>query len=100
MEYAQKGYDLTLRQLYYQLVTRNVFANTEQSYKRLGSIISDARRAGCIDWRHIVDRTRNTTRRRTQRKRPTRASVDTSASTAMSPGNWMPSTRKRSPTLC
>lgn len=59
VEYAQKGYDLTLRQLYYQLVTRNVFANTEQSYKRLGSIISDARRAGCIDWRHIVDRTRN-----------------------------------------
>lgn len=59
MEYAAKGYDLTLRQLYYQLVTRNTFPNTEQSYKRLGSIVSDARRAGLIDWDHIVDRTRN-----------------------------------------
>lgn len=57
--YAAKGYDLTLRQLYYQLVTRNVFPNTEQSYKRLGSIVSDARRTGRIDWDHIVDRTRN-----------------------------------------
>lgn len=59
MAYATKGYDLTLRQLYYQLVTRNTFPNTEQSYKRLGSIVSDARRAGLIDWDHIVDRTRN-----------------------------------------
>ena len=59
VSYAERGYDLTLRQLYYQLVTRNVFPNTEQSYKRLGNIVSDARRAGLIDWQHIVDRTRN-----------------------------------------
>lgn len=58
----QQGYDLTLRQLYYQFVSRNWLVNKDQSYKRLGSIISDARRAGLIDWDRIVDRTRNVRR--------------------------------------
>jgi len=53
-----KGYSLTLRQLYYQFVTRNWLANTDKNYKRLGSIINDARLAGLIDWDAIVDRTR------------------------------------------
>lgn len=56
--YAAQGYDLTLRQLYYQFVSRNWLANKDQSYKRLGTIVSDARRAGLIDWDRIVDRTR------------------------------------------
>ncbi len=58
-EYAQDGYDLTLRQLYYQFVARGWIPNTERSYKRLGSIVNKARLAGLIDWHHIVDRTRN-----------------------------------------
>ncbi len=58
-EYTKQGYDLTLRQLYYQLVSRDVIANKQTEYKRLGGIISDARRAGLIDWYAIVDRTRN-----------------------------------------
>lgn len=58
-DYARRGYDLTLRQLYYQFVSRNWLRNTVQSYKRLGGIVSEARRAGLIDWSHIVDRTRN-----------------------------------------
>jgi hypothetical protein len=58
-EYEQQGYDLTLRQLFYQHVARGLIPNTERSYKRLGSIINDARLAGLIDWDHIVDRTRN-----------------------------------------
>lgn len=33
--------------------------NNMKSYKRLGSIINDARLAGMIDWRAIEDRTRN-----------------------------------------
>lgn len=57
-EYAAQGYDLTLRQLYYQFVARDLLPNTVQSYKRLGSIINDARLAGLIDWDRLVDRTR------------------------------------------
>lgn len=57
-EYAAQGYDLTLRQLYYQHVARGLLANNDKSYDRLGAIISDARRAGLIDWNSIVDRTR------------------------------------------
>ena len=56
--YAAQGFDLTLRQLYYQFVSRNWLANTERNYKRLGDIVSDARLAGELDWDHIVDRTR------------------------------------------
>ena len=57
--YQADGYDLTLRQLYYQLVASDVIPNTVQSYNRLGSMISKARRAGLIDWAAIVDRVRN-----------------------------------------
>lgn len=56
--YRAQGYILTLRQLYYQFVSRDIFANTERNYKRLGSIIDDARKAGLIDWDAIEDRTR------------------------------------------
>lgn len=58
-EYAADGYDLTLRQLYYQFVARGLIANKQSEYKRLGSIINDARLAGLMDWSHVVDRTRN-----------------------------------------
>lgn len=57
-EYRADGFDLTLRQLYYQFVSRDLLGNTQQNYKRLGAIVSDARRAGLIDWSAIVDRTR------------------------------------------
>ncbi|MET9729626.1 hypothetical protein ABZZ79_02865 [Streptomyces sp. NPDC006458] len=58
-EYASQGFDLTLRQLYYQFVARDVIANKQTEYKRLGGIINDARLAGELDWDYIVDRTRN-----------------------------------------
>jgi len=57
-EYQKQGFALTLRQLYYQFVARALLANTMQSYKRLGSVINDARLAGMIDWEMIEDRTR------------------------------------------
>ena len=57
--YEEQGFDLTLRQLYYQFVARAIIANKDTEYKRLGSIINDARLAGLIDWNHITDRTRN-----------------------------------------
>jgi hypothetical protein len=58
-EFAADGFELTLRQLYYQLVSRAVIPNSERSYDNLGALISDARLAGLIDWDAIVDRTRN-----------------------------------------
>ena len=57
-EYAADGFTLTLRQLYYQFVARGLIANNDRSYKRLGSVISDGRCAGLIDWDAIEDRTR------------------------------------------
>lgn len=57
-EYTAQGYDLTLRQLYYQFVSRDYIANKQSEYKRLGSIVNDARLAGLIDWDAITDRTR------------------------------------------
>ena len=58
-KYQGEGYDLTLRQLYYQFVSRDIIRNKQTEYKRLGAIINDARMAGMIDWSAIVDRTRN-----------------------------------------
>lgn len=58
-EYQRAGYRLTLRQLYYQFVSRGWIENTIQRYKRLGATICDARLAGLIDWDAIEDRTRN-----------------------------------------
>jgi len=58
-DYAGQGYDLTLRQLYYQFVSRGLIENKDSEYKRLGSVINDARLAGLVDWDHITDRTRN-----------------------------------------
>lgn len=57
--YEAQGYDLTLRQLYYQFVSRALIKNSDREYKRLGEVVNDARMAGLIDWKHIVDRTRN-----------------------------------------
>ena len=57
-EYTDQGYDLTLRQVYYQLVARGFIPNNERSYKNVGNLINDARLAGLIDWYAIQDRTR------------------------------------------
>lgn len=57
-EYQAQGFDLTLRQLYYQFVSRDIIPNTQKSYKNLGSVVNDGRLAGMIDWDTIVDRTR------------------------------------------
>lgn len=57
--YEAQGYSLTLRQVYYQMVARDIIPNNERSYKNLGALINDARLAGLIDWNAIEDRTRN-----------------------------------------
>lgn len=71
VRYADQGYDLSLRQLYYQLVSADLLpghwadpktgsTNNEKSYKKIGIIVSDARLAGRIDWDMIKDRGRET----------------------------------------
>jgi len=59
-EYRKLGYRLTLRQLYYQLVSRDIIPNTDRSYKNIGRLVSDGRQAGMIDWEMIEDRNRET----------------------------------------
>lgn len=57
-DYSSRGYDLSVRQLYYQLVSSNYISNNERSYKNLTTLVSDARMAGYLDWEAIVDRGR------------------------------------------
>lgn len=59
-DYASEGYDLTLRQLYYQLVSRAIIPNKQAEYQKLGVTINRARLSGLIDWNNIVDRGRHT----------------------------------------
>jgi hypothetical protein len=49
---------LTLRQVYYQLVSRDLIENSEKSYKHIGNLVNNGRLAGLIDWQAIEDRTR------------------------------------------
>jgi len=56
--YKSMGFNLTLRQLYYQFISIDFFPNSEKSYDRLGTIINNARLAGMFDWDYIQDRGR------------------------------------------
>lgn len=56
--YAAQAFKLTIRQLYYQFVARDLIPNTLRSYKRIVKIMADARNDGLIDWEAIEDRTR------------------------------------------
>jgi hypothetical protein len=58
-EYQQDGYRITLRQLYYQFVSRNLVENNLKSYQRINTAIAKGRMGGMIDWDAIEDRTRN-----------------------------------------
>lgn len=57
-EYAADNITLTLRQLYYQLVSKAIIPNSHREYKRLGDLLSKARLAGLVDWDAIEDRVR------------------------------------------
>lgn len=57
-EYEIKEIRVTLRQLYYQLVSRNILQNETKEYSKLSSLLTKARYAGEIDWRLIEDRLR------------------------------------------
>ncbi len=57
-EYAKMGIRITLRQLYYQLVSRDLLANHVKEYHRLSALTTNARYTGLIDWHAIEDRIR------------------------------------------
>ena len=57
-EYDQQGYILTLRQLYYQLVARDIIANKVSEYTKTMKTLTMGRMNGLIDWSMIEDRSR------------------------------------------
>ncbi len=57
-DYEEMGYKLTLRQLYYQLVSRDIIPNSVNEYNKIGNVVSNGRIAGLIDWDMIEDRVR------------------------------------------
>lgn len=57
-EYMADGYILTLRQLYYQLVSRDVIPNNQKEYAKLSILLKKGRMAGIVDWDAIEDRGR------------------------------------------
>ena len=57
-DYAARGFTLTIRQLFYQFVARDLLENTANNYTNLGWAMTNARDAGLVDWDHIEDRSR------------------------------------------
>jgi len=57
-EYRNQGYRLTLRQLYYQLVSRDIIPNKLSEYAKLSTLLTKGRMAGIVDWDAIEDRLR------------------------------------------
>ena len=58
-EYAAMDIRLTLRQLYYRLVSSDIIPNQQKEYKKLGTVLANARLAGLVDWEAIEDRVRH-----------------------------------------
>lgn len=77
-EYLAQGFRMTVRQIYYQCIARDIFPatwidreynlrknlppntkNTVKNYKRLAGIINDGKLAGALDWDAIEDVTRD-----------------------------------------
>lgn len=57
-EYDEQGFKLTLRQLYYQLVSRDIIPNEKREYAKLSCLLVKGRMAGVVDWEAIEDRIR------------------------------------------
>ncbi len=57
-DYLRQGFRLTLRQLYYQLVSKDLIPNKQAEYNKLGSLMVKGRMGGVVDWNAIEDRIR------------------------------------------
>lgn len=61
--YEEIGINLTNRQLYYQLVGKDLIPNAQEVYKKICKIITDLRYAGIVDWETIEDKAREPKRK-------------------------------------
>lgn len=57
-KYDERGIKVTLRQLYYQLVSKDLIPNKQSAYSKLSTLLTNARYTGDIDWDAIEDRVR------------------------------------------
>jgi len=53
-----KNHPMTVRQVYYQLVSRQVIENNRSQYQAVSNLLVDARKKGVISWDWIEDRLR------------------------------------------
>ena len=58
IEVLEKERPMTVRQLFYRLVSAAVIANTMNDYKRVSTVLTKARNDGRVEWDYIVDRSR------------------------------------------
>ena len=59
-EYQAKGLLISVRQCYYQCVSRGLCDNSQDEYNKIADVIMKGRLAGLLDWDIIEDRTRYT----------------------------------------
>jgi hypothetical protein len=57
-EFKDQNITVTSRQLYYQLVSKDIISNQQKEYKKMCSLLTKFRYAGLIDWDCIEDRVR------------------------------------------
>jgi hypothetical protein len=57
-EILRQYHPMTVRQVYYQLVSRQVIENSRSAYQSVSKALVAARREGLIPWAHIEDRLR------------------------------------------
>jgi len=57
-EVLRETHPMTVRQVYYQLVSRQVIENNRGQYQAVSNLLRDARKDGAIPWDWIEDRTR------------------------------------------
>ena len=58
IEVLTAHHPMTVRQVYYQLVSRHVVKNTRGQYQAVSNLLVGARKSGAIPWAWIEDRTR------------------------------------------
>src|SRR5688500_16590624 len=59
IEVLRNAHPMTVRQVYYQLVSRHVIDNNRGRYQAVSDLLVDARREGSIPWEWIEDRLRS-----------------------------------------
>lgn len=57
-EYYENGYTLSLRQLYYQLVAKDLIPNHQKVYKKISDLRNQMAYSGLLDWDAFEDRGR------------------------------------------